>query len=1077
MSLEIWLGEAGGGKSTLLRQEIINHALAHPEMRHLLLVPEQFCLSAQQKLVALHPRHTLINIEALSFDRLAARCFRELNAETADIITDTAKTMFVALAVKDCKGQLNLYGKQALRPGFIGRLSSLFAEWTMNDIAPERLTELAGEEGLPLLLRRKLADLSLLFAAFRKRLGDKQTAEELLPRFARLLPRSSVGRADCLYLDGFTGFTSVQYRILETMLKRCPHSKIVLTMPAGGAGEAPGENREDLFALSRITVERLKACAERAGRLTELHFFARGVEKDAERQHLARHLFRAGKAAPWQETPQHLTVTACPGPAEEALLAVRLIRRMVGEGFRYRDIAITVSDQNLYLPLLLRELERAGIPFFSDRREPLRNHPLIRLIKDALRAVSEGMEREAVLNVLKNPAGPFSMEECDRFENYCLAAGVRRGKAFMEPFTRLRRRRRGETPGVYEERALAEREEMEGLRQRGLEPLLRLKTDLGRMPRAQAGSQALRRFLADLDLPESLERLEEERLGLGDQGASWQEALAQVEGFLDNLESILKDMPLSLKEFSEMIGAALEGMTSGRLPMRPDQILIGDLQRSRLGDLRSLLFLGLNENLVPKTRGEGRLISDQERLALSFFEEELGYTDEKALAEERFYLYSLLLKPRENLYLSFARRGFDSDKEQLPAFVIKELQNLFPALQIQAFQPKEARTEPPQESGFQPILLASAVPESLYGKELHSSISGLEKLADCPYAFFMSRGLALEERQELGWDNADHGLLFHKVAELMLGRMSREGIEAEKLSREEKEGLVRQSLEEALQTAEGSTWENTAERRYSLDRWQRFFVSYLEYLGEKGLKDGFVPREFELRFDARKAAVTRLSLKENRALQLSGVIDRIDLKEDAGHVFLRVVDYKTRKQTAFNPGALVEGTQLQLPVYLDIALRLYEKTFPGKSLRPGGMCYGSLAEQTVDWKDTPEKIRSELWKRLDLSGLQAAEALPVEDAGRKSPSVSTRTLELTAAYAREKIVRLAEEVYAGDITPTPRGDRERGSCSYCAYQPLCPFDESRKGCSFRKESLSSREAWQEIIGSKEEKEAADEVQS
>ncbi|MBP3729582.1 MAG: ATP-dependent helicase, partial [Lachnospiraceae bacterium] len=153
MSLEIWLGEAGSGKSTLLRQEIIDHALAHPEMLHLLLVPEQFCLSAQQKLVDLHPRHALMNIEALSFDRLAARAFRELNVETADVITDTAKTMFVALAVKDCKGKLQVYGKQALRPGFIRRLSSLFAEWTMNDLAPERLEELAKEESLSPLLR------------------------------------------------------------------------------------------------------------------------------------------------------------------------------------------------------------------------------------------------------------------------------------------------------------------------------------------------------------------------------------------------------------------------------------------------------------------------------------------------------------------------------------------------------------------------------------------------------------------------------------------------------------------------------------------------------------------------------------------------------------------------------------------------------------------------------------------------------------------------------------------------------------------------------------------------------------
>ena len=118
-------------------------------------------------------------------------------------------------------------------------------------------------------------------------------------------------------------------------------------------------------------------------------------------------------------------------------------------------------------------------------------------------------------------------------------------------------------------------------------------------------------------------------------------------------------------------------------------------------------------------------------------------------------------------------------------------------------------------------------------------------------------------------------------------------------------------------------------------------------------------------------------------------------------------------------------------------------------------------------------IRRELWNKMDLKGLKALESAPIPEAaaskGRPPAGlVSARTLELTAAYARDKIRRMAEEIYAGDITPAPRGDRERGSCAFCPYQPLCPFDEARKGCEFRRQGLSAKEAWALILEQEQE---------
>jgi ATP-dependent helicase/nuclease subunit B len=44
----------------------------------MIIVPEQFTLQTQKELVSLHPGHSVMNIEVLSFDRLAYRVFDEM---------------------------------------------------------------------------------------------------------------------------------------------------------------------------------------------------------------------------------------------------------------------------------------------------------------------------------------------------------------------------------------------------------------------------------------------------------------------------------------------------------------------------------------------------------------------------------------------------------------------------------------------------------------------------------------------------------------------------------------------------------------------------------------------------------------------------------------------------------------------------------------------------------------------------------------------------------------------------------------------------------------------------------------
>ena len=73
MSLQFILGKAGSGKTRSLYEDAINRSIKEPDFHYLVIVPEQFTMQAQREMIRLHPRHGMMNIDVLSFKRLAYR--------------------------------------------------------------------------------------------------------------------------------------------------------------------------------------------------------------------------------------------------------------------------------------------------------------------------------------------------------------------------------------------------------------------------------------------------------------------------------------------------------------------------------------------------------------------------------------------------------------------------------------------------------------------------------------------------------------------------------------------------------------------------------------------------------------------------------------------------------------------------------------------------------------------------------------------------------------------------------------------------------------------------------------------
>ena len=102
MALQFIFGNPGSGKSHYLYEHIIRESMKHPDINYIILVPEQFTMQTQKELVLRHPRHGIMNIDVLSFARLAFRVLEETGNGSREILDDEGKSLiFISSEIEE----------------------------------------------------------------------------------------------------------------------------------------------------------------------------------------------------------------------------------------------------------------------------------------------------------------------------------------------------------------------------------------------------------------------------------------------------------------------------------------------------------------------------------------------------------------------------------------------------------------------------------------------------------------------------------------------------------------------------------------------------------------------------------------------------------------------------------------------------------------------------------------------------------------------------------------------------------------------------------------------------------------
>lgn len=1116
MSVRFLLGASGSGKSRQIYNEIIQASIKEPERNFYLIVPEQYTMEAQRELVTMHPAGGMMNIDAIGMNRLAYRVFDELGISTGQVLEDFGKSMLIKKILCEQQDTLHVYGSYYDKLGFVDEMKSMMSEIFQYNIKQDTIDEIMEQIPEDSVVAGKMQDIRHIYEEFEAFAGERYiVAEQLVELLTRHVGQSKLVCGSSLYFDGFTGFTPVQLELVEKLMTCADDLTFSFTLDDRDQKYEHIKDYE-LFYLTKTTIKKLTEAAAAAGVEIESPVVLPGtinyrLGENRELFFLERNLFRSPYQK-WKQPLERIHLTATGDAQDEIVFVASTIRRLVREkGYRYKDIAIVAGDLEQASHIYERVMNEYEIPVFIDANACLKANPCAETIRSVLAVLADDFSYDSVFRFLKAGMTDLSFEDIELLENYALKRGVR-------GYSRWNRA----VSENYEKTSPVNIEEIRQAFMKMFGDIRKVFADKKAVTKDYV--EALYDFLLQIHMYEKLEArknelYEENRINEGD---AYGQIFEKTVRLFDKIAELLGDTKMSVKEFYEIVDTGLSDIEVGVVPPTVDRVLIGDITRSRLNHIKVLFFTSVNDGIVPKAPKKGRILSDRDRDILSDCGLELAPSDKQNSYIEQFYIYTILTKPSDHLYISYHKLSASLESMR-PSYLLGRISNIFPSLQAEEYdaascmpdtvnrslrrilraedsEDAESRilTRILTEKGFAGELTAiykgrtyrnvaeQLPPETialLYGRYLHASVSKLELYARCGFAYFLKYGLRLKEREMYQVDVRNVGAILHSVMEGLFKQVrDTRNNDWENFPEDERMLMVTELVNRAAEESAGDFFEDNARNAYMLQMIERMAQTSAGMLQKHIRLGSMKPGMLEKTFDSAKDEVGSYLFELPNQIQMSinGKIDRVDVEEEDGTVYIKVIDYKssTRKLSLEE---VLNGEQLQLVTYSAIAYEIEKMIYPDKNIQIAGLLYYSFDDPVIEIESSEidtgteqpefsdqEKLDAERMEKMKLQGFvnespaviqkmdhTCNQSLPVKldkngDIKKSENVVSADQIRTIMELTRENIEELGSQIAEGKIAIEPYKNKSNTGCDYCEFKNICHFDVKNGGNQYRR---------------------------
>jgi len=1033
----------------------IKQRMSKGEFDMFLIVPEQYSHNAERQLCAVCGDTLSLHAEVLSFTRLCSHILSETGGASLQTLDATGQILAMYRALESVSSMLKVYNLKRMHTEVLERLLEAVKEFKSLNITPQMLQNAANQVSNP--LSDKLCDLSLIFDAYDAILktygGD---AADRLTLLADKITESSFGKAGHIFFDGFNDFTVQELCVIEELLRKGANITVSITCDMNNVGE--------IFELPYRTISQLKRIADEYNVKTtqEIHENSSTHENvETSLMFLERHIFDDAPPEFTDECNNIRVYTASNRYVECEYAAYEIWTFVKNNGYRWRDIGVMVRNWEEYASICENVFDKYGIPCFTSEKTDILCKPPLALIDAALEITTSSWEYKSVFRYLKTGLVGITIDECAIIENYVLKWQIRGtmwGREWIMPPHGYGRERDDDSERL---------QQLNNLRIRITNPIARLRDGIKSESSVQEKLRALYSFLEEIELQKRISEKADDfnirgELRLADEYAQLWDIIISA---MEQMYAILGDEKISASEFHRLLAIALSQNNVGAIPVSLDRTMLGGMAMSRRRDLKAVIILGATDDNLPTLSKATGALSDNERVLLHEIVKDIPAGLEERLCREMNMLYSTLTLPSNELVIMYS-----SSEGQRPSFVVKRLYEMFslsetllskeqymavakqPYLELMLsgnIQDNSTNTYTQEDSRSHNRELSKQMALSLYGDKIALSATRVDRYYSCPYKHFLQNGLKLEPRTYAEFDALTAGNFMHYVLEKVFNEI-KENIGFKETDEQTYLALTKKYISE-YENDVLLNFEGKNERFKYLFRRHQVDVEYVVRDMANELKNSsFMPLDFEL-------DMSKLSVSER------GLIDRVDGYEYGEKLYIRVVDYKTRKAAyKFEINDILQGRDMQMLIYL-FSLAKYGREIYGKEIEPVGVLYvpardvilstsRNATEGEIEKKREDEMRRSGLVLN-DSNVLEAMENsevkrfLPVrtkKDGSFTGNSLVDKTqIALLSKHVDNMMNNAKSNIKNGynECNPYYKNENDN-ACVYCEYRSVCRFDEN-----------------------------------
>lgn len=828
----------------------------HIKGRSLLLVPDQFSLQAERDAFFYLDKTGLMDLAVVDFSALGHKILKEAGGPVPPLIDKYGRHMLLTRILEESDDALKIYKGVRGKNSFVERVNMLISEMKRSEVSVDMLREVSESLEDSSFLKYKLKDIVTLFSLYEEAIAGKYLdSEDYITFYGDKMLDSSLVAASDVWVYGFDTFTPKNMLVLERILKTARSLNIVMTWEdaaktppecsakddagdpsqsgdaawPGDAGFLAADDREDLFSLTGFVIRNLVKMAEDLNEEVTCQAIT-GSGRDNLWSKTMREI-SVSQEDSLQEKDPRITAVCTSNIYAEADRAAAYILQLVREhGYRFGDIVVVCNDTGLRSGVIRRTFVRWGIPVFIDQKRKVIQHPVVGFLLSLLEIIGSGYRDSAVMQLIKSGFLGLAEEEQDALENYVQQFKIR-GTLWKKPFSRMGDNYTAEDLNRFNE-----------LREQVVSVIETARDRIGKYNTAGEKIRGLYGFLADdfmmEDRIEAMAKAQQEAGfldGAAETGQSWN-VICRI---FDQIVETVGEERLSGRALRQIVEAGLAEMEIGIVPVNPDSVLVGTMQRTRVGRVKALLVLGANEGLLPLQKTDEGLLSEREKAVLEEMDLEFSRTEDMVKQEERLAIYRTLSQPEERLYVSCSRID-ETGGELRPSAVFRELENflqsraasddsvvlgdledgevteiavspkgaisyltdafreyledgkldedwLYAGLWYGSHEPEEMeRIRRGMEFDNEQNALGGQLADALYRgdrRAIEASVSRLEKYSGCPFAHFISYGLRPEDLRVFEMGPREIGDIYHECImklsqRLTAGEDSFQGLDA-----------------------------------------------------------------------------------------------------------------------------------------------------------------------------------------------------------------------------------------------------------------------------------------------------------